>query len=328
MTKKVLIIPTIRPFPLYQWYPDFPGEVWFVGSKDDVNPNCPKDRFIGRKERVDFLRGDASYEMETPGLSRIELSIAYLMAYAEGFDLIYTLDDDTLPLDADFFEIHEERMDVTYGWNRTNKFVSPLEESWFPRGFPYKYRDDYKETATFKENNVKVMFNLGLWYGVPDINFADYNKLWFGPNTLPFSGDGITQNYIPLCTMNICFRAELAPVYLQPPFPRYDDIFSGFILSKLFQGTDEYISFGSPYVMHLRQPGNRNYFIYLQNQTLPIIEMLPDALDMIKLPEAPRLEQYTHIAKQLPIVWKWIGRSVIKDISKSMLRYALIAQKL
>jgi hypothetical protein len=247
------------------------------------------------------------------------------MAYKQGYDLIYTLDDDTIPMHKDFFLEHEEALGRDFGQVHKGMCINPLDSEYFSRGFPYHYRTNYEDESEWKENNVKVVFNMGLWHGVPDVNTNDYEKPW-GAYMV---ADGITQRYLPLCSMNICFRSELVPVYgLQLPLDRYDDIISGYILERILQGTNKYIGFGNPAVMHLRYPRDRNRDIYLQTMSLPIIEMLPDVLDTMKVPDGSLSEKYEWIARHLYDKWSYIGKSEIKRLCKLMLHWTAIVQKL
>jgi hypothetical protein len=320
MSSNVLIIPTVRHFDFYQYYPDFDGDVWFVGAKEDVNKDIPKSRFIGKKERLDFLGGDESFEG-----GRVEISVAYLMAYADGYEHIYTLDDDTIPFHKDFFDVHEERLGQTFGLEYQGLMVNPLGLPYFSRGFPYQYRTGYKEKASFRDKDVDVVFNMGLWHGIPDVNTNDYKKPWDAFRVY----DGITQSYIPLCSMNICFKAELVPVYMQIPLDRYDDIISGYILSKILQGTNQYISFGHPNVMHLRYPRDLQKDIHLQTMTLPIIEMLPSVLNQMKIPEDTKdlQDKYLWIASNIPSYWPTIGRTEVTRLCNLMIHWSDVAQK-
>jgi hypothetical protein len=320
MNNNVLIIPTVRHFDFYKYYPDFDGEVWFVGAKEDVNKDIPKSRFIGKKERLEFLGGDESFEG-----GRVEISVAYLMAYHCGFEHIYTLDDDTIPFHKDFFDVHEEKLDQTYGLRYQGFIVNPLGRPYFSRGFPYHYRTGYREITSFMDKDAEVIFNMGLWHGVPDVNTNDYEKPWDAYRC----PDGITQSFMPLCSMNICFKSDIVPAYMQIPLDRYDDIMSGYILQKIIQRTKKYIAFGHPNVMHLRYPRDMDWDVHLQTMTLPIIEMLPEVLNSMVIPEDADdyASKYRYIAEALPEAWPSIGKTEITRLSKLMLHWCDVVQK-
>jgi reversibly glycosylated polypeptide len=144
---------------------------------------------------------------------------------------------------------------------------SSVENNIFPRGFPYSQRAAY-ETWMFGGASLGVvMFNLGLWREIFDVNAIDKIQ---GPQycypdaKLHHPSVVVPQGaLISVCSMNMQFRREILPAAYQllmhinvmPNWviDRYGDIWGGFILKTLMDIKGDLMSAGEPLIRHLKE---------------------------------------------------------------------------
>ena len=142
-----------------------------------------------------------------------------------------------------------------------------IEPNLFPRGFPYSRRVDYRPWVFESEQKGDVMFNLGLWRGVFDVNAIDklqglrYNY----PDAELHHPSVVVPNgaLISVCAGNMHFRRELIPAVYQfvmhvevlPGWviDRYGDIWGGFILKTLMDLKGDRMSVGAPMILHKKE---------------------------------------------------------------------------
>jgi hypothetical protein len=112
-----------------------------------------------------------------------------------------------------------------------------------------------------------VVFNLGLWSGILDVNAID--KLCLSSWEVLDANLTLPNVVIPhgalgcLCSMNMHFRRSVIPAIYQLPMhvevmpngviDRYGDIWGGFILQILAARRGDSISVGGPVIRHLKQ---------------------------------------------------------------------------
>ena len=214
----------------------------------------------------------AEYEDCIPkknGASR-DLGFYYAYCHADNGEVIVALDDDC-EVSHDFFSLAESAVgEKELPLAETgNSFYNPLDlydsaNDLYPRGFPYEERGrprDYKYDQVVTGN---VVFNLGLWRGVFDINAVD--KL----SVPTYSFDQVALRYqqvavqkgalVSACSMNMTFTRELVPAIYQLPMneeiaegvivDRYGDIWGGYICKKLIDRKCDLFSVGEPLIMH------------------------------------------------------------------------------
>jgi len=137
----------------------------------------------------------------------------------------------------------------------------------FPRGFPYSARGDYAAATPGPAISRDVVFSLGLWTGIYDINAVD--KVTGAQYRFP---DARLQHpsvlvapgkLISVCSMNMHFRREVLPATYQLPMhvrvvpdgviDRYGDIWGGFILKTLIDIKGDGLAAGAPMIDHLKE---------------------------------------------------------------------------
>lgn len=205
------------------------------------------------------------------GASR-DLGFYFASIHADDGEVIVALDDDC-EVESDYFlkaaeSIGEQEIrSVKTG----NRFYNPLdlyafgsETRIFPRGFPYEERD--RATDYEYDGNVtgKVVFNLGLWRGVFDINAKDKLSIpqySFSDTELRYPQVAVQEGaLVSACSMNMIFSKELIPAIYQLPMneetgdgeivDRYGDIWGGYICKKLIDIKGDIFSVGEPLIMH------------------------------------------------------------------------------
>lgn len=181
--------------------------------------------------------------LNSPGCRQI----GFFIAFEDGCEIIVTLDDDVRPVDGSnvFTSFSEILSDGVQVW------VDPLL-NYRSRGYPFK------NTGT-----IPVSFHVGSFLGVPDVD---------GETQLRFSSDfaKYPPQYIPRPTIvpagqllpvngGMCgWRRELTPYVhytLWNPelsYRRFDDIWMGIILKRFLDLTGMNMSYGTPYVAHIR----------------------------------------------------------------------------
>lgn len=166
-------------------------------------------------------------------------SYGFLLAYQQGADYIFTLDDDCLPEDPTFVESHLHNLTHTPRWVE----AIPGQRT---RGIPYFNMGQ----------SSKVALSVGLWTGVPD-----YDSVQVLSNTppierLPDARVMPMGQYFPLCGMNLCYKREIAPICYFPlqgegyPYRRFDDIWFGVIVKRILDHLGLQVVLGTPYIYH------------------------------------------------------------------------------
>lgn len=260
---KVLVVPSNRPTHLAEfvaaWEPVADWDVMLVvfdGPDHDVarqavekQPTTTPMHWYSWQD-IDRELGDDAWiiSRKNAGIR----SFGFLKARELGAEVVATLDDDCRPAEDRLFESHAEAMALTAIAESvgSSRWVSssPNMEA---RGMPYRNRGALD----------KVQLNVGLWRGVGD---------WDAPHSLvgdadrrhfePVTGQRIIPNgqYVPISTMNLAFVASALPLMYLPkmgqdaPYDRFDDIWGGIILKRVFDHLGWHVSVGRPVVNHER----------------------------------------------------------------------------
>ena len=241
--KNALVVPTIREANikefLREWSAhDFDTIVVEDNPQKSFNLNSDIEHFSWKE--IDEELGNKSWIISRRD-SAIR-SFGFYYAYKMGYENIFTLDDDCLPINISFIEDHLKNLNNFSQWTHS----VPGQRT---RGFPYG--------DVGKNTNVKV--SMGLWENVPDY---DAIQELSGNNpklVLPTEVRLMPANqYFPLCGMNMCFKREIAPLMYFPlqgkgwPYGRFDDIWCGVIMKKVCDWLRFQIAVGPPNVNHTR----------------------------------------------------------------------------
>jgi len=189
-------------------------------------------------------------------------NIGYLRAAELGADIIITIDDDNYAGEGDFIGGHNivgktvtlNAVSSSNKWFNTCSLLN-FEPPYriYPRGYPYNKR--WNDDASLKQGKAKIMLNLGLWTGDPDVDAI--TRL-----SIPAVSTGINideqvilahNNYISINSQNTAFHRELLPCCYYvlmgaeiegTTLDRYGDIWWGFFVQKILNKTGDRVSIG------------------------------------------------------------------------------------
>jgi hypothetical protein len=244
----VLVVPTNRPANIAEfleaWRPWPWDRIVIVEDAPQASPAPAEDRVV----RYSWQDIDAALP-QPDIISRRDSAVrafGFWKAWEMGADYIFTLDDDCFPVDDEFVQQHVRNFERTPRWSSTVRHLRV-------RGLPYE------NVGTL--GNVAV--SLGLWVGHPDIDSVQ--SLAHPPRRLDTIIDrGLSswvipsEQYLPLCGMNLAFRRDVAvlmyfpPMGLHSPFSRFDDIWAGLVLQRICRHLRLSIVCGHPVVEHRR----------------------------------------------------------------------------
>ncbi len=201
----------------------------------------------------------------------------YLKALEDGCETLISMDDDNFPGEDDFAGRH---MLTGQAWTQPvlheeSKFHNICEylaleprRHIFPRGFPFRLRGQINDPKPVPApRGAKIGVTEGLWMAEPDIDATTWlnGKVrgmgYHGPDLFVLEQD----TWSPVNTQNTSVVRELSPAFvfviMAWPVPggkldRYGDIWGGYFLLSLMQGTKYHVAFGRPLVEHRRNPHN------------------------------------------------------------------------
>jgi hypothetical protein len=244
----VLVIPTNRPDRLDEfldaWRPWPWDKIVVVEDAPDVSRTVESDQVLYCSWR------DIDSTLPEPGIiSRRDSGIrayGFWRAWVLGADYIFTLDDDCFPVGEDYLQQHLQNLEGTPVWHSSVRHLRV-------RGLPYV------NTGTLRN----VVLSMGLWVGHPDIDAVQ--SLAHSSRSLDAVIDrGLSswlmpsEQYFPLCGMNLAFRRDVTclmyfpPMGLNSPYSRFDDIWSGLVLQRICRHLRYGLVCGQPIVEHRR----------------------------------------------------------------------------
>jgi len=245
-------------------------------------------------------------KLDIPYNSDNRRNLGYLKSLEQGADVVVSMDDDNfLRADIDFIRHHSivneyrNRYEISSnnGWiNPCDLLLMEPEIQVFMRGFPFSKRVDIKYKK--KMGSGKIVTNVGLWTGVPDVNSMTLLEIQ-GIRSVGSSGlwdiwlNKEDNVFIAKDAMNIinsqntALAKEVVSCYYYPKVPevlfRFPDIWQGFFLKKCINTVGDYVSIGMPLVEHERNVHNLLSDFYKEAVAIQINERLVDLLESIEL---------------------------------------------
>lgn len=301
--KLFLVIPTIRNLNfLKSWSGQFSKTNLIV--VEDAKSKSVKIPDAGFKSVVHFSWEDINQEMGKNAwiFSRKNSGIrsyGFWKAYNLGADVILTLDDDCYPAGDDFVNGHLDNLNYKTPQRWVNTYPDP---KWmYSRGFPYSVRDFGK-----------VGISHGLWSGALDLDAKTEVKLSkpLNEKTYPPIRQIIPMGYYyPMCSMNLAFRREIAPLMYFPmmggdpegrpwPYDRHDDIWAGIFSKKIMDHLKWSVINGSPYVRH-KKASNSKVNFQKENSGMSVNEHLWKAVDKVQLTKSTPKACYIELARKI-----------------------------
>lgn len=247
-----LVVPTnsadrLEEF-LEAWAPWPWDRIVIVQDAPEVDVRVPEALEASAADRLEaFCWADIDAMLRSPSIiSRQDSAIrsfGFWRAWETGAEIIFTLDDDCFPAGDDFVGLHRDNLYRTPAWQSS---VPGMRV----RGLPY-------HNAGVLRN---VHVSMGLWRGCPDIDSV--MTLAGGQSAVSVTGTGTrvmpAAQYFPLSGMNLAFRREVACLMYFPPmgrgqpYGRFDDIWCGIVVQRIFRHLGYSIVCGQPLIDHRR----------------------------------------------------------------------------
>ncbi len=201
----------------------------------------------------------------------------YLRALEEGCEIMVAMDDDNFPTDDDFIGGHQRSGQKWTGpivreparfHNICEYLTLEPHRLIFPRGFPFQLRGHVNQPEfVLSPKDATIGVTEGLWLDEPDVDATTWlngrvkGVRYNGPDLFVLD----QSTWSPINTQNTSVVRELIPAFvfvtMACPVPggvldRYGDIWGGYFLLALMQGTKYHAAFGRPLVHHRRNPHN------------------------------------------------------------------------
>ena len=260
-------------------------QVWIIGDQktpSEVGPYCSKITDLGLKTiYLDPASQDKwgkqfpRFYERIPYHNETRRNIGYLHALEAKCERLISMDDDNWPTGDDLVGEHlvtgmpamNELIAEPTGYHNVCEYLS-FEPSRhiYPRGYPFRLRDtsnEYQSTQSGSTTTIGV--NAGLWLGDPDIDAMTWlNGKIAGKGPMrTFRTNLSQQTWTPINTQNTSVFYPLIPAFFCIPMgwkvpggkiQRYGDIWAGYFMQAVMQGTEYCVSFGLPLVDHRRNP--------------------------------------------------------------------------
>jgi len=276
-------------------------------------------------------------------------NVGFLIALERGAETVISTDDDNFAIpEWDFFGEHAivgqtvemRTVGSSNSWfNPCSllRFEPPLRV--YSRGYPFGKR--WQDEPLFAEGGGRVVVNLGLWLGEPDVDAV--TRL-----AIPVTSLGLISERImlaPGCLMPIntqntaVHRDAMAAFYfvLQGieingmPMDRYGDIWAGFFLNKVASHLGDRLTVGPPLVQHARN--HHDLLRDLQNEFwgMLLTEHLVPLIESAHLTASNYCDAYRELAEVLrmsPLDTSVTVRAYMEQLCAAMVAWADACEKL
>ena len=239
-------------------------------------------------------------------------NIAFLEALKWGADVIYSWDNDNIPVNRTHFDHVEFRFEGLFsGIQVTGADIWPVA-SWFDpgtllipatrhRGFPYDYERKLKAGPV---TDAKVGVAAGLIIGDPDIDAVtrmEHRPDIGGVHLLGQTGVVVDPHtWTVFNTQNTAVIRELVPAwFLMPGVGRHDDIYASLIVQRVARERDLHVHFGPPFTYQQRNEHNLLADLRAEIDGMENVAKLAALLDNIQLPGKSVLDDTRIIYNQL-----------------------------
>jgi hypothetical protein len=303
-------------------------KVWVVGDRKTPSSAGDLAREISRKgletlyfdisQQDDWGQGLPFYKL-IPYNTDGRRVFGYLKALEEDCEVMVSIDDDNFPTEDDFIGHHARTGQKWRGslirepkgfHNVCEYLVLEPHRLVFPRGFPFQLRCHINQPQQIPSHpDTTIGVTEGLWLDEPDVDATTWlngkvkGVRYNGPDLFVLD----QKTWSPVNTQNTSVVRELIPAFvfvtMAWPVPggkldRYGDIWGGYFLIALLQGTKYHVAFGRPLVEHRRNPhsyvDDLRYEFWGMILTDWLLQLLRDSFK----PRSPRMtERVTELAE-------------------------------
>ncbi|MBU3916985.1 hypothetical protein KKA14_15745 [bacterium] len=260
-------------------------KIWIVGDKKTpvscgdlakkITAKGLETIYLNIDQQDEWGKRCKDFYQRIPYNNETRRNIGYLLALEDKCEVLISMDDDNFPTDDDLIGRHlktgtiwnKEVISEESGFHNICEYlkIEPKRHV-FPRGFPFRLRGNPNKTHfTKQDTNVVIGVTAGLWLSDPDVDATTWlNGRVSGTEYLGKDLQVLDQRtWSPINTQNTSVVRELIPAYLCVPMgwdvpggkiQRYGDIWGGYFLQALMQGTKYNVAFGRPIVDHRRNP--------------------------------------------------------------------------
>lgn len=312
-----------------------PGTSEYLNNLQPVSPEIIIRYMDIDEQKQRFSKYEALWEL-LPLNSFSRRNYADLYCLDEKIDYVIRIDDDNFPIENNFILEHIKALELeevslisdSLGWfNICSLLLESSGKEFYPRGFPYPYRDKYSNSKNIV-SKVKIGINAGLWLGDPDVDAI--TRLVLAPKVIGINKNNLMSHialdkgtWSPINTQNTSYRGEILQIsFVSPHVGRYDDIFCGYIARSILDRLNIQTSYGLPLVFQdrnkhdlwddekLERFGNTSgveiidfikHYEYKNEQLLACYEEINSALDK----EFSR--KYDEIKKMCLGIYAWIS---------------------
>jgi Reversibly glycosylated polypeptide len=222
-------------------------------------------------------------------------NVGYLMAWADGADVVISVDDDNVPLNESWFHTHETAVtsppgqhsgvSSPTGWFSSMRLLSTRPSGpYWPRGFPFFARTEPEIRQTWGDADIAI--NAGVWLGDPDVDAV--TRLGAAPVAWASAGPSVVLDpgtWMPVSSQNTAVRRDVLPACYfarMPPWGgRFGDIFQGYFAQACAKHLGHAVRVGTPLV---RQDRNDHNLLHDLQLEFPFYRLLEQVLTW--LPEA------------------------------------------
>ncbi|MFY9289052.1 MAG: hypothetical protein WAO98_11195 [Alphaproteobacteria bacterium] len=220
--------------------------------------------YMGVEEQNKFMARFPEYDSFLPWNCIQRRNVAILKAYADGADVIYTIDDDNFLHTPNYIGSHGslgqvQQLDAVQsesGWFNVCTYLTERSgRQFFHRGYSYDHRVTPDPKTTTQKVSGRVVVNAGLWLGDPDVDAV--TRLAIAPD--------VTESKLktrialahgtkgPFNSQNTAVHRDVIPAYsMYFGVGRYDDILPSYFVKRIADHLKDYICFGMPLVRQTR----------------------------------------------------------------------------
>lgn len=313
-----------------------------AARREGFDVRCP-----ALDEQTEFLQSLATPKDFIPWNTDNRRNVGFLMALADGADVLISIDDDNFcRSETDFVAEHQvvgggcadSVVRSSDGWfNICDQLGGWDPGQVFARGFPYFAQRATRETVTEPADpELPIAMNAGLWLADPDVD-AIY-RLCRRPNGTSFRETSIVlgpETWSPINTQNTALTrdAALCYYYVRMGFPlqglridRFGDILSGYLTQKIVKHQGQGVRIGTPIVDHHRTQHNLFKDLYHELAGIVLIEEFVPWLIAARLEGRTSLDAYQSLANQMAgaadsftgFIWDDGGREFLKETAALM----------